>query len=144
MVIKIFYTHTLTPCIFQDSRRNFQKNVCVGFCGVWSCLMSTNYNLLKTNINKVRNGIVLDNNDRVRADIFYKGYERNKYIWDVHLTEGKNREIKRIFAFFNVEVTSLHRYEFASIRLDKIKMGKYKLLKKNIINSVKVKYGYKK
>ena len=106
--------------------------------------VETNSNLLKTNINKVRNGIVLDNNDRVRADIFYKGYERNKYIWDVHLTEGKNREIKRIFAFFNVEVTSLHRYEFASIRLDKIKMGKYKLLKKNIINSVKVKYGYKK
>jgi len=95
-------------------------------------------------IGEIKNGILLDGTDRVDAEIFYKGYEMNKYIWDVHLTEGKNREIKRIFSFYDVQVSTLHRYEFASLKLNNIKEGKYKLLKKNIIESIKVKYGYKK
>ena len=44
-------------------------------------------------IKEIKKGILLDGKDKVNAEIFYKGYERNKYNWDVHLTEGKNREI---------------------------------------------------
>mgnify|MGYP001169417771 CR=1 FL=1 len=61
-----------------------------------------------------------------------------------HQTGPKGREIKRIFEHFNVEVTRIHRYEFASIELGRIKLGKYKLLSNKIINEIKNKYGYKK
>jgi len=97
-----------------------------------------------TDINKIRKGIVLDNKDKVKANIFPSGFVRNKFTWDVHLTEGKNREIKRIFSNFNVMVTLIHRYEFAGISIGKIKEGKYKLLNHNLIKSIKTKYDYKK
>ena len=95
-------------------------------------------------IKDIKKGILLDGKDKVNAEIFYKGYEKSKYNWDVHLTEGKNREIKRIFSFYDVQVKSLHRYEFAGLKLNNVKEGKYKLLKKNIIQSIKLKYGYEK
>ena len=104
----------------------------------------TKSKLSKDHIKEVRNGILLDGKDKVNGEIYYKGYEENKYVWDIHLTEGKNREIKRIFSYFDVRVSSLHRYEFAGLRLNKIKEGKFKLLKRNIIDSIKGKYGYKK
>jgi len=107
-------------------------------------VVHSNGKLTKTAIKDLKKGILLDGKDKVKAEIFYKGYEKNKYVWDVHLTEGKNREIKRIFSSYNIKVTRLHRYEFAGLRLNKIKEGKYKLLKKNIIETIKVKYGYKK
>ena len=106
--------------------------------------VSSKSKLSKSAIKDIKNGILLDHKDKVTAEIFYKGYDEGKYIWDVHLFEGKNREIKRIFAFYDNEVTSLHRYEFAGLRLNNVKEGKYKLIKKNIIESIKVKYGYKK
>ena len=43
-----------------------------------------------------------------------------------------------------MQVKSLHRYEFAGLKLNNVKEGKYKLLKKNIIQSIKLKYGYEK
>ena len=106
--------------------------------------VQTKSKITTENIKEINKGILLDSKDKVRAKIYYKGYEKNKYIWDVHLKEGKNREIKRIFSYYDVEVTTLHRYEFAGLRLNKIKEGKYKLLKKNIVETIKVKHEYEK
>ena len=103
----------------------------------------------KTKINKnqiiaIKNGIFISKKEKVKSDIFYKGYLKQKHQWDVLLTEGKNREIKRIFEHFSVEVTRIHRYEFAGIELGNIKSGKHKLLANKIIKEIKNKYGYKK
>ena len=42
------------------------------------------------------------------------------------LIEGKNREIKRIFNYFDCKINKLHRYEFAGIKIGNIKSGRYK------------------
>ena len=52
------------------------------------------------------------------------------------LTEGKNREIKRIFGYFDISVNKLHRYEFAGIKLGNIKSGKYKRISFNQIENI--------
>ena len=95
-------------------------------------------------INVVKKGILLSKKEKVKGDIYYKKYIKQKYHWDVFLTEGKNREIKRIFDYFNVEVSLIHRYEFAGIELGDIKVGKYKFLANKTIKELKNKYGYKK
>ena len=47
------------------------------------------------------------------------------------LTEGKNKEIKRIFKNYDIDVLRLHRYEFAGIQLGNLKEGKIRKLKKH-------------
>tara|TARA_Y100000590_G_C15413802_1_gene898637 strand:+ start:27 stop:743 length:717 start_codon:yes stop_codon:yes gene_type:complete len=106
--------------------------------------VETKSSITQKDIAIIKNGIVLENKDKVKAHIVSTGYIKTKYTWDVHLTEGKNREIKRIFSHFDVMVTMIHRYEFAGINIGKIKSGKHKLLNHNIIKSIKLKYGYKK
>ena len=84
------------------------------------------------NINKkmLEKGISIDG-------IFYGKIYTNiiktnaKSSWiEITLTEGKNREIKRIFSEFNSRVTLIHRYSFAGIELNNIKIGKYKAISK--------------
>ena len=93
--------------------------------------VSTDLKLTKDNINKIEKGLFLDQNTKVRADISFLSNEKNVYYWKVILTEGKNREIKRIFNHFNIKVHKLHRYEFGGLVLGNVKEGKYKRINKN-------------
>ena len=83
--------------------------------------------LTKNNLEDIKKGIYIDNIGISNADIFLSAITKsNKYIWDIKLTEGKNKEINRIFNFYNIKVDKLHRYEFAGLRLGKLKSGEYK------------------
>jgi len=57
-----------------------------------------------------------------------------KLLWKIIITEGKNREIKRIFQALGSRVESLHRYEFAGLNVERIKLGKYRRLRKSEIS----------
>jgi len=105
--------------------------------------VNTDKKLNKTQIDAISNGVIIDNNDKVNAQIKYCDKKFGNYIWDIHLKEGKNREIKRIFNFYDIKVKSIHRYEFAGIVLNELPEGKYIKLKKNDITNIKSIYGYK-
>ena len=83
-------------------------------------------------------GIDISNFGKLSAKVsLLERNDKNSFIWDVVLTEGKNRHIKRIFNYFDNPVKKLHRYEFAGIKLKNIKSGKYKKIsmkqfKKNV------------
>ena len=49
--------------------------------------------------------------------------------YDVVLTEGKNREIRRIFEYFGLEVSRLIRTKFGGYSLGDMKPGEYKEVK---------------
>ena len=88
---------------------------------------------------KVKKGIKLDDGTRVKASIRRLDKEGGKILWDITLTEGKNREIRRIFEHFKSKVVSLHRYQFANVNIKSLKVGSYKKLnKKEIIGFDKV------
>ncbi len=55
------------------------------------------------------------------------------------LTEGKNREIRRILEFFDVEVMDLLRLEYAGVQVHGIAEGKIRKLKELEINEMKSK-----
>ena len=87
-------------------------------------------------IKKVKNGCRLEDGTKVRAKIYQSSQLGNNYEWDVVLTEGKNREIKKIFSNFGAKVTLLHRYFFAGFQLNNINPGKYRKLSKNELNQI--------
>ena len=88
--------------------------------------------LEKDIIKKINSGIKIDNSI-MKGKFELLEYKKNIFNWDITMSEGKNREIKRIFGKFNVKVKYLHRYEFAGIKLNDLKIGKFKQLKNNEI-----------
>ncbi len=54
----------------------------------------------------------------------------------VTITEGKNRELRRFFGYFDREVTDLKRVEFGGVSLDGLKAGKHRFLTKSEYHSL--------
>ena len=54
----------------------------------------------------------------------------------VVLTEGKNRELRRVFSAFRVGVKTIHRLRIASIRLNGIREGRFRRLRTDEIRSL--------
>ncbi len=54
----------------------------------------------------------------------------------VTINEGKNRELRRFFGYFDREVTDLKRVEFGGISLDDLKSGKHRFLTKGEYHSL--------
>ena len=77
-------------------------------------------------LNKIKDGYRLEEGVKVKADIKLISHSGNIFEWDISLTEGKNREIKRIFYNFNSQVSLIHRYSFCGITLNNLKIGKYR------------------
>jgi len=76
----------------------------------------------KTKINSMKiapfAGYLIQKND--------KNYSKLKVI----LTEGKNREIRRFFGYFNLDVLDLKRIDFGGIELNNLPSGKWRFLTK--------------
>ena len=89
------------------------------------------------NIPELKKGIRLDDGIFVKANLKRLYKEDGKIFWDISLTEGKNREIKRIFKHFNSKVISLHRYKFANIELKSLKIGDYRKLNKREFDKIR-------
>ena len=86
-------------------------------------------NLISQNLNKIERGVSLNglNYKPIKVRIL----ENNRsYSWiEMVLTEGKNREIRKILASFNLSVERLIRNRFGPFNLDDLQLGKSKELK---------------
>ena len=80
----------------------------------------------KIDIDNICKGLFIPDFGRIKAEITLLESNKNSFIWDIILKEGKNREIRRIFSYLNNKLKKIHRYEFAGIKLGNIKSGKYK------------------
>ena len=88
------------------------------------------------NLDEISNGVRLEDGDFVRAKIKRIDKKDTKFIWDITLTEGKNREIKKIFNHFESRVIKLHRYKFSNVDLKSLDIGAYRKLNKKEIKSI--------
>lgn len=84
-----------------------------------------NPNFIKEILNYFKNGIDIEEKTLAKArDIEYLGENSFKII----LTEGKKRQLRRMFAFFDLNIKELKRIEFAKIKLDNLDPGEWKFL----------------
>jgi len=98
----------------------------------------TDKKLSNSDILRIKKGIKVDN-ELLKADVKFLENINNGYFWDIVLTEGKNREIKRIFNYFDIRVLNLHRYEFAGLKMNGLKEGKFKIISKKDLNRIIIK-----
>ncbi|MCK4579409.1 MAG: rRNA pseudouridine synthase [Candidatus Marinimicrobia bacterium] len=75
-------------------------------------------------------GVEVDERMTVRADLKKVAAQGKKTVYRLVLTEGKNREIKRIFRHYDLPLLRLHRTLFAGLTADDMAPGKYRRLTK--------------
>lgn len=56
--------------------------------------------------------------------------DKNRCEWQVTMSEGRNRQIRRTFAALGYKVTRLHRTDFGPYSLGSMKKGEHKLTEK--------------
>ena len=64
-----------------------------------------------------------------------KGLQRKEWI-RVTVQEGRNLEIRRLFAFLGYEVDRLRRVQFGNLDIDRLPVGKYRVVSRKEIQSI--------
>lgn len=103
-------------------------------------LVKVNGELREDELAKLRKGVKLDDGTvtmkcRVKLLEFSNGVSRIEMV----ITEGKNREIRRMFEALGREVVFLKRKALAEIRLGGLARGGYRFLSEDEINYLKYK-----
>jgi len=95
-------------------------------------IVKTKVDIPKEKYLKLKDGLNIGRNQKAKG-IIKRIKKENKYIyWEIKLTEGKNREIRRIFEKLDSEVIGLHRYEFAGLDVRGFRVGQYKKINPKI------------
>jgi pseudouridine synthase len=79
---------------------------------------------------QLSSGLTLEDGTIAKGQITRVGKKQLRYVWEIVLTEGKNREVKRIFEALESKVVKLHRFSFAGLELGSLKLGRYRKLSK--------------
>lgn len=93
-------------------------------------------------VKKLRNGVIIDERKTSKAHVKVKSIDKKKETCIVELTihEGRNHQVKKMFASIGYEVLKLKRESIAFLTLDGVKSGEYRELS---VKEVKKLYGQK-
>ena len=98
-------------------------------------------------LNKALDGIYIDIDEPYKIKR-YDFVPRTKLYIRITLTEGKNREIRKIFSYLGYEVKSLTRIRIGTVELGDLEVGEWRNLKKeeidDLLNSRNEKRGERK
>lgn len=85
-------------------------------------------------IKTLKAGVDIGDNDGIVKAKEIKHLQNNRF--EVILSEGKKRQIRRMFAIIGLEVIELQRTEMAGIKLGKLKEGSWEYLSEKEISGV--------
>jgi 23S rRNA pseudouridine2605 synthase len=98
-----------------------------------SYTVETNPPLTDIQIRKLQTGILLEDGPASAKNVL----RINKRTVELSLSEGRNREIRRMMEALDVHVVHLHRCSFAGIRLAGLASGKWRLLRPDEIKKLR-------
>ena len=96
--------------------------------------------LIKINeIKALESGVIINGIKTKKCKIkLKKADKKNKKSYlTITLEEGKNHEVKNLFAYFNYKVLKLKRIKYAFLTLENLKMGEYRSLNIKEIRKLK-------
>ena len=84
--------------------------------------------LTEEKIKKLRAGVELEDGLTAPAEVFLISREKNFSVAEITIHEGRNRQIRRMFAAVGCEVKKLTRIKFANLNLAGVEVGKFRRL----------------
>ena len=84
-------------------------------------------------LDRLRAGIELDDGLTAPAEIFLLG----ENLVEITIHEGRNRQVRRMFAALGCDVKKLRRTKFAGLTLDGVKVGQFRALTAEEISRLK-------
>ncbi len=87
-------------------------------------------------LSALESGLTLTDGLRVKAGVQLLAHRGRRSSYRLTLTEGHNREVKRIFAHFQLPLLRLHRTRFAGLSADSLPAGKFRRLRKSEIKTL--------
>lgn len=92
-------------------------------------------------VHKLEKGIKIDGiaYQGIHIDSIHFDPQKKRSQCSVTLFEGKNRQIRRLFAYFDLPVLKLHRYAIGSLEDKNLRIGEYRRLKQSEINALLAK-----
>lgn len=91
-------------------------------------LVVVNAVLSEAELNRLRNGIELDGKETLPAKVFVKKNGENETELKMTITEGRNRQIRRMIEALGHDVKKLKRIQIGQIHLDKLPTGTWRHL----------------
>ena len=84
----------------------------------------------KVNV-ELEKGLVVDGVDYLPMKVTRVRYieDKNRTVFDLTLSEGKNRQIRKLMEHFELPVIRLHRYAIGPLVLDDLNIGEYRVLR---------------
>jgi len=84
--------------------------------------------LKRSDILKLRNGIMLNDGITLPAKVYVNSRKDDITKLKLEISEGRNRQIRRMFSALNAKVIKLHRSKFAGISIGQLKPGQWRSL----------------
>ena len=91
----------------------------------------------KDDIEKLETGVLIDGNYKTKpakAKILKIDLEKNNSRIEIKISEGKNRQIRKMCAAINKKVIALHRSKIGNISVKDLKIGTWRYLGEDEIN----------
>ena len=85
-------------------------------------------NVTKDKLERLQNGIQLDDGLTAPAIVRVVGKSNTEAKIEITIHEGRNRQIRRMFATIDCEVKKLKRIKFANLTIKDLKIGQYRRL----------------
>ena len=85
-------------------------------------------NVTKDKLYKLQNGIQLDDGLTAPAIVRVVGKSNTEAKIEITIHEGRNRQVRRMFAAIDCEVKKLKRIKFANLTIHDLKIGQYRRL----------------
>lgn len=98
----------------------------------------TDKNVTKEDLQKLKQGIELEDGFIKVDDVQFVGDSRNKRDIGVEIHSGKNRIVRRMFEHLGYKIIKLDRVMFAGLTKKDLPRGKYRMLSQQEINFLKM------
>lgn len=96
-------------------------------------IVTTNSNITAERIERLKNGV--DIGGYITKEAKVRKYSKNKI--EIVISEGKNRQIRKMCKAVNINVINLKRIRIGALELGDLKIGQYRSLTEKEINLLK-------
>ena len=92
--------------------------------------------LTQFDIDKLQKGVIIDNERTLPAKLNVVKDIGNKQVVEITITQGRNRQVRKMFESVGKKVDELQRIAIGNLKLNNLKSGQIKVLTKNQAYSI--------